>query len=97
MTKPRKQRAFYTSVFNNSMVLKPRVMAKPARRVSGRPKGSVMTVTFQLDGQEFVALNGGPQFHFTEAVSFVVDWQTQEEVDRYWQRLSEGGQETQCG
>jgi hypothetical protein len=61
MTKPRKQRAFYTSVFNNSMVLKPRVMAKPVRAVSGRPKGSVMTVAFQLDGQEFVALNGGPQ------------------------------------
>jgi len=56
-----------------------------------------MTVAFQLDGQEFVALNGGPQFKFTEAVSFVVNCQTQEEVDEYWKKLSNGGQEIQCG
>jgi predicted 3-demethylubiquinone-9 3-methyltransferase (glyoxalase superfamily) len=56
-----------------------------------------MTVAFQLDGQEFVALNGGPQFKFTEAVSFVVNCQTQEEVDEYWKKLSDGGQEVQCG
>jgi predicted 3-demethylubiquinone-9 3-methyltransferase (glyoxalase superfamily) len=56
-----------------------------------------MTVEFQLDGQKFVALNGGPQFKFTEAISFVVNCQTQEEVDEYWRKLSEGGQEVQCG
>jgi predicted 3-demethylubiquinone-9 3-methyltransferase (glyoxalase superfamily) len=56
-----------------------------------------MTVAFQLDGQEFVALNGGPQFKFTEAISFVVNCQTQEEVDEYWKKLSDGGQEVQCG
>lgn len=56
-----------------------------------------MTVAFQLEGQEFVALNGGPQFKFTEAISFVVNCQTQEEVDEYWKKLSEGGQEVQCG
>ena len=65
--------------------------------VTGRPKGTVMTVAFQLDGQEFVALNGGPQYKFTEAVSFVVNCQTQEEVDEYWKKLSDGSQEVQCG
>lgn len=88
---------FYTSIFNNSMIVKTTRYGDAGAVVSGRPKGSVMTVAFQLDGQQFVALNGGPQFHFTEAVSFVVDCQTQEELDRYWQRLSEGGQEIQCG
>lgn len=61
------------------------------------PKGQVMTATFQLFGQEFVALNGGPHFKFTEAISFVVNCDTQEEVDYYWDRLSEGGTESQCG
>src|SRR4029077_16395374 len=59
--------------------------------------GSVMTVEFQLEGQEFVALNGGPQFKFTEAVSFVVNCKTQAEVDNYWKKLSAGGKEVQCG
>jgi predicted 3-demethylubiquinone-9 3-methyltransferase (glyoxalase superfamily) len=67
------------------------------QKVTGRPKGTVMTVAFQLDGQEFVALNGGPQYKFTEAVSFVVNCQTQEEVDEYWKKLSDGGREAQCG
>jgi len=66
-------------------------------QASGRPKGTVMTVTFQLEGQEFVALNGGPQFNFTEAISFVVSCQTQREVDELWRKLSEGGEEVQCG
>jgi predicted 3-demethylubiquinone-9 3-methyltransferase (glyoxalase superfamily) len=61
------------------------------------PKGSVMVVSFELDGRPFTALNGGPQFRFTEAVSFVVDCETQEEVDHYWEKLSAGGQESQCG
>src|ERR1043165_7303644 len=60
-------------------------------------KGSVMTVSFTLDGQEFVALNGGPQFPFTEAVSFMVNCASQEEVDYFWQKLSAGGKEVQCG
>ena len=61
------------------------------------PKGSVMTVAFELDGQDFVALNGGPVFKFNEAISFVVNCETQEEVDGYWDKLSAGGQEIQCG
>src|SRR4030095_8303758 len=59
--------------------------------------GSVMTVEFQLDGQEFTALNGGPIFKFNESVSFVMNCETQEEVDRFWEKLSEGGQKSQCG
>jgi len=61
------------------------------------PKGSVLTANFVLNGLEFVALNGGPQFKFTEAVSFVINCETQEEVDRYWEKLSEGGRTDQCG
>ena len=65
--------------------------------VTGKTPGSVMTVTFLLDGQEFIALNGGPQFKFTEAISLVVNCETQEEVDHFWERLSEGGAEVECG
>jgi predicted 3-demethylubiquinone-9 3-methyltransferase (glyoxalase superfamily) len=68
-----------------------------AAKAAGRPKGSVMTVAFELDGQEFTALNGGPLFKFTEAMSLVVKCETQEEVDHFWERLSSGGQEVQCG
>src|SRR2546423_774043 len=64
---------------------------------SGRPEGSVMTVAFRLGGQEFVALNGGPEFHFTEAVSLMVNCETQGEVDLLWERLSEGGEQGPCG
>ncbi|HEY7648503.1 MAG TPA: VOC family protein [Methylomirabilota bacterium] len=64
---------------------------------SGRPKGSVMTVAFELDGQSFTALNGGPIFKFTEAISFAVHCETQAEVDHFWQKLTSGGQEVQCG
>jgi predicted 3-demethylubiquinone-9 3-methyltransferase (glyoxalase superfamily) len=64
---------------------------------AGRPEGSVMTVAFRLDGQDFVALNGGPQFQFTEAVSLMVNCETQEEVDQLWERLSEGGEQGPCG
>jgi predicted 3-demethylubiquinone-9 3-methyltransferase (glyoxalase superfamily) len=64
---------------------------------AGRPKGLVMTVAFKLDGQEFVGLNGGPMFKFTEAVSFVVDCKTQREVDYFWERLSRGGKKSRCG
>jgi predicted 3-demethylubiquinone-9 3-methyltransferase (glyoxalase superfamily) len=84
---------FYSSVFKNSRI------GKVTHYGEGgpRPKGSVLTVSFQLDGQEFLALNGGPQFKFTEAVSFIVNCRTQKEVDRLWAKLSEGGKESQCG
>ena len=83
----------YVSVFKNSKILS---VTRYGEAGPG-PKGTVMTAKFQLDGQEFVALNGGPHFKFTEAISFVIDCETQEEVDEYWERLSEGGAESQCG
>jgi predicted 3-demethylubiquinone-9 3-methyltransferase (glyoxalase superfamily) len=88
---------FYTSIFKNSKIVNIARYGDAGAEVSGRPKGTVMTVAFQLEGQEFVALNGGPQFKFTEAISFVVNCQTQQEVDEYWEKLSDGGQEVQCG
>ena len=88
---------FYTFIFRNSRIGKIARYGEEGERIAGRPKGSVMTVEFQLEGQEFVALNGGPHFKFTEAISFVVNCQTQEEVDYYWEKLSEGGKEVQCG
>ncbi|MDB6021757.1 MAG: 3-demethylubiquinone-9 3-methyltransferase [Pedosphaera sp.] len=88
---------FYTSIFKNSKIKKIARYGEEGEKVSGRPKGSVMTVAFELEGQEFVALNGGPQFKFTEAVSFVVNCKTQAEVDKYWKKLSAGGKEVQCG
>lgn len=90
---------FYTSVFKNSKIVDVARYGDAGAKVSGRPKGSAMTVAFQLDEQEFVALNGGPHFKFTEAVSFVVNCKTQEEVDYYWEKLSAGGDEKaqQCG
>ena len=85
--------AFYASVFPRSRVL------GVTRYPEGGPgpAGTVMTVEFELDGQRFVGINGGPQFPFTEAVSFQVTCETQEEVDRFWERLSEGGEEGPCG
>jgi predicted 3-demethylubiquinone-9 3-methyltransferase (glyoxalase superfamily) len=83
----------YVSIFKNSKVLG---MSRYGDAGPG-PKGMLMTARFQLDGQEFVALNGGPQFKFTEAVSFLVNCQTQQEVDEYWEKLSAGGSEGQCG
>jgi predicted 3-demethylubiquinone-9 3-methyltransferase (glyoxalase superfamily) len=84
---------FYKSIFKDSRVLG---MTRYGEGGPG-PKGSVMTVNFTLNGQEFVALNGGPHFTFTEAISFVVNCETQEEVDYYWSKLSRGGKEVQCG
>jgi predicted 3-demethylubiquinone-9 3-methyltransferase (glyoxalase superfamily) len=84
---------FYVSIFKNSKVGK---VTRYGDAGPG-PKGSVMTASFELEGQPFTALNGGPHFKFTEAVSFVVDCETQEEVDEFWERLSEGGQTQQCG
>ncbi|MCI0418315.1 MAG: VOC family protein, partial [Acidobacteria bacterium] len=88
---------FYTSIFKNSRIQRITRYGEAGARVSGRPKGTVMTVTFQLEGQEFMALNGGPLFKFTEAISFMVNCKTQEEVDRLWGKLSEGGEEGPCG
>ena len=91
---------FYTSVFKNSKVGKILRYGEEATKVSqsGRPVGSVLTVEFELEGQKITALNGGPVFKFNEAISFVVNCETQEEVDYFWERLTaEGGQESECG
>ena len=88
---------FYTSVFKNSRIGKIARYDEAGEKVSGRPRGSVMTVEFQIEGQEFVALNGGPHFKFNEAISFVVNCKTQAEVDKFWKKLSAGGKEVQCG
>jgi predicted 3-demethylubiquinone-9 3-methyltransferase (glyoxalase superfamily) len=88
---------FYTSVFKGSKILKIARYGKAAANASGRPPGSVMTIEFEIAGQRFVALNGGPYFQFTEAVSFVVNCKTQSEIDKFWTKLSAGGKESQCG
>jgi predicted 3-demethylubiquinone-9 3-methyltransferase (glyoxalase superfamily) len=88
---------FYTSIFKNSKIIKVVRYGEGAANASGRPKGTVMTVAFRLEGQEFVGLNGGPHFQFSEAVSFVVNCRTQKEVDKFWGKLSAGGREGQCG
>ena len=84
---------FYVSIFRNSKV----VSVTRYGEAGPRPKGMVMTATFQLEGQQFTALNGGPEFTFTEAISFAVDCETQQEVDELWEKLSEGGEKGQCG
>ncbi|MDQ3646582.1 MAG: VOC family protein [Actinomycetota bacterium] len=85
--------SFYTSVFKNSRI----VSVTHYTEAGPRAAGTVMTVEFELDGQRFVGINGGPQFTFDEAVSFEIACETQDEVDYYWGRLSEGGKEGQCG
>jgi predicted 3-demethylubiquinone-9 3-methyltransferase (glyoxalase superfamily) len=84
---------FYVSIFKNSKVLS---VARYGDAGPGR-KGTIMTARFQLEGQEFIALNGGPQFKFTEAISFLVNCETQEEVDYFWEKLSKGGERSRCG
>ena len=84
---------FYVSIFKNSKVLS---ITRYGEAGPG-PAGTVLTAAFQLQGQEFIALNGGPQFKFTEAISFSVNCETQEEVDQYWEKLSEGGEKGRCG
>jgi len=88
---------FYVSIFKNSKIGTITRYEEESAAVSGRPKGSVMTVAFQLEGQGFTALNGSPHFKFTEAISFVVNCKTQKEVDELWEKLSDGGEEGQCG
>ena len=88
---------FYVSIFKNSRIGSIAHYGEAGAQVSGRPKGTVMTVAFQLEGQEFLALNGGPIFKFTEAISLIVNCETQEEIDKMWEKLSEGGEKGQCG
>jgi len=88
---------FYVSIFKNSKIGSVTRYGEAGAEVSGRAKGTVMIVTFQLDGQEFIALNGGPQFTFSPAISFLVNCKTQQEIDELWEKLSEGGANQQCG
>ena len=88
---------FYVAIFKNSRIGSVARYDGEAAAASGQPKGSVMTVAFELDGQCFTALNGGPMFKFTEAISLVVNCETQDEIDHFWSKLSGGGQEVQCG
>jgi predicted 3-demethylubiquinone-9 3-methyltransferase (glyoxalase superfamily) len=84
---------FYTAIFPNSKIVS---MMRSGDAGPG-PKGSVMSATFKLQGQEFIALNGGPMFTFSPAISFFVHCETQEEVDNFWEKLSEGGEKQRCG
>jgi predicted 3-demethylubiquinone-9 3-methyltransferase (glyoxalase superfamily) len=89
---------FYTSVFKNSKVGRILRYDEATAKAAGGPVGSVLTIEFEIEGQKFTALNGGPQFKFNESVSFVVYCQTQAEVDYFWQKLTaDGGQESECG
>ncbi len=84
---------FYTAIFPNSKIVR---MMRYGEAGPG-PKGSVMSATFELQGQEFIALNGGPMFTFSPAISFFVHCETQEEVDKFWEKLAEGGEKQRCG
>ncbi len=84
---------FYTSIFKNSKIGRITRYGKERHEIDGISEGAVMTVEFELEGKEFFALNGGPQFRFTEAISFIVNCESQEELDYYWEKLSEGGDE----
>ena len=88
---------FYTKIFKRSRIKRIDRYGPESAAASGRPAGSVMAMYFELEGQPFIALNGGPVFKINEAISFVVDCRTQKEVDRLWSKLTEGGEEVQCG
>jgi Uncharacterized protein conserved in bacteria len=89
---------FYTSIFKNSKVGRILRYDENAAKAAGQPLGSVLTIEFEIESQKFVALNGGPQFKFNESVSFVVNCETQDEVDYFWTKLTaDGGQESACG
>jgi predicted 3-demethylubiquinone-9 3-methyltransferase (glyoxalase superfamily) len=88
---------FYVSIFKHSKIGTMTRYGEAGAKVSGRPNGSVMTVTFEIEGQEFVALNGGPHFTFSEAISLMVKCETQKEMDEMWEKLSQGGEEGPCG
>jgi len=91
--------AFYASIFGNSKINRMTKYGKEGYEIHHRPEGSIMTVEFELEGQSFLALNGGPVFKFNEAISFQVQCETQEEIDDYWSKLTEGGNADaqQCG
>lgn len=88
---------FYVSIFKNSKIRSVNRYNKAGNEVHGKPAGSVMAVEFEIEGQKFVGLNGGPQFKFDEAISFQIHCKTQDEIDYYWNRLTEGGKEVACG
>jgi predicted 3-demethylubiquinone-9 3-methyltransferase (glyoxalase superfamily) len=87
----------YVSIFKDSRIRRTSRYGKEGHEIHGRPAGSVMTVEFEINGQTFVALNGGPHFKFNEAVSFQIHCETQEEIDYFWNKLTDGGQEGPCG
>lgn len=87
----------YTSVFKNSKIDSTSHYDEASAKASGRPAGSVLTMTFELEGRQFMALNGGPMFKFNESVSLVVNCEDQKEIDYYWDKLTSGGQESMCG
>jgi predicted 3-demethylubiquinone-9 3-methyltransferase (glyoxalase superfamily) len=87
----------YVSIFKNSRIGRTGRYGNEGKEITGKEAGAVMTVEFELEGQKFLALNGGPQFKFDEAISFQVFCDTQEEIDHFWNRLSEGGSEGPCG
>ncbi|OGW39401.1 MAG: hypothetical protein A2010_14385 [Nitrospirae bacterium GWD2_57_9] len=88
---------FYVSVIKNSKIITTTRYTEEAAAAAGRPAGSVMTVVFQLNGQDFMALNGGPGFSFSQAISLMIKCDTQEEIDQLWEKLSEGGEKNVCG
>jgi predicted 3-demethylubiquinone-9 3-methyltransferase (glyoxalase superfamily) len=88
---------YYTSIFKNSKIGQISRYGKEGFDIHGKPAGTVMVISFQLDGQEFTALNGGPQFKFNEAISLQITCDTQEDIDYYWGKLSDGGEEGPCG
>ena len=88
---------FYVSIFKNSRIKNVTYYSEEVSAATGQKAGSVMTVLFELEGQEFLALNGGPVFKFTEAISIMVDCKTQAEVDELWEKLSAGGAKSNCG
>jgi predicted 3-demethylubiquinone-9 3-methyltransferase (glyoxalase superfamily) len=88
---------FYTSIFDNSRIVRVNRYGKAGRETHGMQAGSVMTVEFEIEGQALVALNGGPHFKFTEAFSLQVGCETQAEIDHFWSKLSDGGEESRCG
>src|SRR5262247_1295567 len=88
---------FYASVFKNSKIGKISRYGKEGFEIHGKKAGTVMTVTFEIEGQEFMALNGGPHFTLSEAISFIVNCGNQEEIDELWEKLSDGGEQSVCG
>ncbi len=88
---------FYTSIFKKSKITQIIYYGEAGSKASGKAKGPVLTVAFELQGQKFLGLNGGPEYNFTPAVSFMVNCKTQKEIDYYWEKLSKGGEKIKCG